>query len=359
MPLPAHLADLDQEDLAQQRRQRTRLVLGEAGLERLARTRVLVAGLGGVGGACVEALARAGVGELVLLDCDRIEPSNLNRQLIASTRTLGQWKAEAWAERVAEIAPDCRVEALVERIEAEHAPALLARIRPDVVADCIDTVRAKAGLIQAATQRGVPVFSSLGAGNRLDPTEVRLGTLDAVRGCGLARALRQQLRRSGGLPSLTVVWSGEVARGSTQSTLTEAAISALTGHRHRAGAGQEADGTLPMADVEADSASTARVTRGKTINGTVAYLPNLFGFMLAGRIIQQLHAAWPQGMCLVERVVARTGRAGVAARSRPGLGRAGPALCPDFGTAIRAARIPLRRRPAVFLRAQRATHPPA
>lgn len=178
-------------------RSRTILLYGDDGAERIAASSVLVAGLGAVGSAAVEALARSGVGSLTLVDFDVVEPSNINRQLCALRSTIGQPKTEIVAARVTDINSSCRVVAVRDRIPADIAEArtfLAALPRPDVIIDAIDDVEAKAALISAALADGIPVVSSMGAARRFDPSKIRTGVLGDVTGCPLAKALRRALR---------------------------------------------------------------------------------------------------------------------------------------------------------------------
>lgn len=189
---------------------RTRRLVGDAALARLAAARVLVVGLGGVGSWCAEALARAGVGSLGLLDCDAYAPSNLNRQLGALRSTLGRRKAEVARERVLDIAPDARVEALDLRYGPDTAEAVdLARW--DAVADAIDLVSAKVLLVSRCVAAGVPVYSAMGGGNKLDPQRLRIVDLAKTDRCPLAKAMRKKLRRLG-IEHLTCVASDEEPR---------------------------------------------------------------------------------------------------------------------------------------------------
>lgn len=203
-------------------RSRTELLYGEDGSARIAGMSILVAGLGAVGSAAVEALARSGVGSLTLVDFDVVAPSNINRQLCALRSTIGQPKCEIVAARVADINPSCNVTAERGRIPPtpEEARQFLASLpRPDVIVDAIDDVGAKAALIATAAAEGIPIVSSMGAARRFDPTKVRIGTIGEVAGCPLAKALRHALRamisaqdtdmRTGVVRGLTCVYSTE------------------------------------------------------------------------------------------------------------------------------------------------------
>lgn len=187
---------------------RTAWLIGPEALEVLAASRVAVFGLGGVGSFCVEGLARAGVGSLVLVDRDVFTPSNLNRQLGALVDTVGRPKAEVMAGRVARINPAARVTSRVE----DYTPRtgiLFFRDQPDYVVDAMDDVPAKVDLIKRCLSLGVPVVTAMGAGNRLDPTRFKVADIAATYGCPLARAVRRKLRETGVSGGVPVVFSDE------------------------------------------------------------------------------------------------------------------------------------------------------
>ncbi len=186
---------------------RTELLFGSEAMRRLARSRVAVFGLGGVGGYAVEALARSGVGALELVDSDRVSPSNLNRQIIATVDTIGRFKADAAAERVARINPECRVTA--------HRVFFLPETKDqfdfsrfDYVVDAIDTVTGKLTLIESAFAAGTPIISAMGAGNKLDPAAFEVADLYETSVCPLARIMRKECRKRG-ITRLKVVYSKE------------------------------------------------------------------------------------------------------------------------------------------------------
>ena len=177
---------------------RTRRLLGEEALTALAGARVAVLGLGGVGSAAAEGVCRGGVGALLLADCDTVDPTNRNRQLIALRSTEGRPKTSVAAARLADIAPEARLTQLQERLIPENLP-LVFDWQPDLVLDAIDTVTTKLALAASCRERGIPLLTCLGTGNRLDPSQLRLGTIEDTAGCGcpLARVLRRELKRRG------------------------------------------------------------------------------------------------------------------------------------------------------------------
>ena len=190
--------------------QRTRMAIGEDALERLAKARVLVAGLGGVGGAAGEALARSGVGTLVLVDKDVIEPTNLNRQIIATLDTLGRPKAQVMAERVARIAPACRPLPREMFITPDNVGEMLAP-PPDYVLDAVDNMTAKLALAQFCYQAGIPIISCMSTGNKLDPARFEVADIWQTSVCPISRVMRRELRKRG-VGSLRVVYSTETPR---------------------------------------------------------------------------------------------------------------------------------------------------
>jgi tRNA threonylcarbamoyladenosine dehydratase len=189
---------------------RSELLLGEAALDRLRASRVTVFGLGGVGSFAVEALARAGVGHLRLIDHDVVGPSNLNRQLFALRSTLGQPKAAVAAARVLDINPDCQVEPLQTFIHTDTLPTLLTP-RPDVMIDAIDSMTCKVALMCAAHEQGIPIISAMGAGGRTDSSQLFVGDLGDTRICPLAARVRKELRKAGITSGIRCVYSLEPA----------------------------------------------------------------------------------------------------------------------------------------------------
>jgi len=236
---------------------RTEILLGQQGLARLAESHVLIAGLGGVGGACAEALCRAGIGTLTLVDFDKVEKTDLNRQLIALHSTLNLPKVEVLTDRLHDINPDAVIIKRNEFINREKAEAIAIEDELDFVADCIDAIAYKTVLIDSCNKSGKPIISSMGAGGRLDPTQVKISRMDKTENCALAREMRKQLRRIRASLKFPVVHS------------TEVQIKAL-----------------PHQEVMATDTSPAG--RPRAVNGAISYMPNIFGLMMAGHIIQTL-----------------------------------------------------------------------
>ncbi|MDY0119462.1 MAG: tRNA threonylcarbamoyladenosine dehydratase [Clostridiaceae bacterium] len=191
------------------RHERTRLLYPERALERLRQSTVLIAGLGGVGSWAVEALSRSGIGTLILLDYDRISASNMNRQLFALESTLGRFKCEVAKERIHDIDPEIRVITLNERLDKGEADRLFDKLGSiDYVVDAIDHLDGKIDLLISATRRHIPVISSMGMGNRRDPSQLSIACLSKTHTDPFARIIRQRLRKES-VEQLKVVFSKE------------------------------------------------------------------------------------------------------------------------------------------------------
>ena len=234
---------------------RTELLLGNEGMARLRNARVLVVGLGGVGAYAAEQLCRAGVGAMTIVDGDRVEPTNKNRQLPALDSTLGQPKAETLASRFRDINPDLRLRMVNDFIREEDAETLLASGPYDYVVDAIDTLGPKTALLAACVRAGVPVVSSMGAGGRMDPSQVRAADISQTHDCAVARAVRCRLRRLGITRGFTAVFSPE--------PVPPAAISPCEGGGK------------------------------KSVVGTISYIPPVFGCHCAAVVIRSLTTPSP------------------------------------------------------------------
>ena len=186
---------------------RSEMLIGEEGLKKLRESKVAVFGIGGVGSYTVEALARSGVGKLVLIDHDEVCVSNINRQVHATSKTVGQSKAKLMKARVLEINPEIEVVALKEMYTAETAKTLLDKSY-DYVVDAIDMVTSKLDLIERTKAMGIPVISAMGAANKLDPTKLVVTDIYKTSMCPLAKVMRSELRKRG-IKKLKVVYSTE------------------------------------------------------------------------------------------------------------------------------------------------------
>lgn len=230
---------------------RTELLFGAEAMGKLVSSRVAVFGIGGVGGYTVEALARSGVGALDLIDDDKVCLSNINRQIIATHKTVGQYKVDVAAGRIADINP----EAIVRTYKTFYMPDTAEQFdftEYDYIVDAIDTVKGKIELVCRANAAGTPIISSMGAGNKLDPTAFEVADIYKTSVCPLARVMRCELRRRG-IKKLKVVYSKEQPITPRDDTLSEAE-------------------------------DTAR----RQIPGSNAFVPSTVGLIIAGEVIKDL-----------------------------------------------------------------------
>ena len=216
-------AKATEENFLDGRHSRTIRLVGEEAVERLWKSKVFVAGLGGVGSYVVEALARAGVGNFVLLDKDKVVESNINRQLVASYHTLGQLKTDVATERILSINPQAQVTCLPLFYGKETA-SQVDFSDCDFIADAIDNVTGKLLLAEAAFEKKISIISSMGTGNKLDPTGFRIADISKTSVCPLARVMRRELRQRGITSGYTVVYSTELPHAEIPSQ-TPASIS--------------------------------------------------------------------------------------------------------------------------------------
>ena len=229
---------------------RTELLLGAEAMEKLKRARVAVFGIGGVGGYAVEALARCGIGALDLIDKDTVSLTNINRQIIATDAAVGRPKAEVARDRVREISP----ETLVRVYDVFYTPetaGLFDFSEYDYVVDAIDTVKGKLELAARAKEAGVPIISSMGAGNKLDPTAFRVADISKTKVCPLARIMRKELKKRG-IYSLKVVYSEEPP--------------------------------MEPAAPEGEEPEAGR----RSIPGSVSFVPSVAGLIIAGEVVKDL-----------------------------------------------------------------------
>ena len=240
---------------------RTEMLLGAEAMDHLSRCRVAVFGVGGVGGHVCEALIRSGIGAFDLTDNDRVSLSNLNRQIIATHKTLGQLKTDVMRRRMLDINPkaDIRVHECFVLPENIH---LFPFEEYDYVVDAVDTIAAKLALIQYARKTNTPIISSMGAGNKLDPGRFRIAEIEETRVCPLARVMRRELKKRG-IEKLKVVYSDEPPL--------------------HPGAAPDAD-DLSASLKNASSEKSAR----KAVPGSIAFVPSVAGLLIAGEVIRDL-----------------------------------------------------------------------
>lgn len=234
--------------------QRTALLLGEAATARVRQAHVLVVGVGGVGAYAAEMLCRAGIGRLTVVDADTVQPSNINRQLPALHSTVGRPKAEVLAERFRDINPDLELTVRTEYLKDEGIPQLLDAAHYDFVVDAIDTIAPKCHLIAETLKRWIPIVCSMGAGAKMDITQVRYADLWDTYHCGLSKAVRKRLQKMGVKRKLPVVFSTEQA--------DPHAVLLVEDERNK-----------------------------KSTTGTVSYMPAVFGCYLAAYVIRKLKEA--------------------------------------------------------------------
>ncbi len=226
--------------------QRTELLLGAGAVAKFAKSHVLVAGMGGVGSFAAEFLVRAGVGKITIVDSDKVEASNRNRQIPALKSNEGRYKTEVMAERLKDINPDLQINPLCEYIKDKKTGEILSSAKFDYVVDAIDSLSPKVFLIAEALGKGYRVVSSMGSGGRVDIREVRVGDIEESYNCPLARQVRKRLHRLGIRGGFKVVYSPESA------------------------------------------VSEPLVVRGRTVRGTISYMPAVFGAYCAYQALDDL-----------------------------------------------------------------------
>lgn len=242
---------------------RTELLLGKVGMEKLAGARVAVFGIGGVGGYVCEALVRSGVGAFDLIDDDKVCLTNINRQIIATRKTVGKYKVDVMQERMQEINPDVKVQVHKCFFLPENA-AEFPFSEYDYVVDAVDTVTAKLELIMKAKEAGVPIISSMGAGNKLDASQFKVADIYQTRVCPLAKVMRRELKKRG-VEKLKVVYSEEMPTRPVE----DMAISCRT------------NCICPLG-------AKHKCTERRDIPGSVAFVPSVVGLIIAGEVVKDL-----------------------------------------------------------------------
>jgi tRNA threonylcarbamoyladenosine dehydratase len=230
---------------------RTQLLLGDEPMQKLMTANVLVVGLGGVGGICAEMIARAGVGKMTIIDADVVEASNRNRQLPALSSTDGMRKAEILGQRLKDINPDLELTVINEFLNRENRDALLGDIKYNYAVDCIDTLSPKVHFIKYCLDAGIPIVSSMGAGSKVDPSQVKIIDISRTYNCKLAYYVRKKLHTLGIYSGLKVVFSPE-------RPLERRIVLTENGPK-------------------------------KSVIGTISYMPAIFGCTLASVVIRDLY----------------------------------------------------------------------
>ncbi|MBR4344638.1 MAG: tRNA threonylcarbamoyladenosine dehydratase [Lachnospiraceae bacterium] len=242
---------------------RTQLLYGEKAMQKFASSRVAVFGIGGVGGYVVEALARSGIGALDLIDHDKVSLSNINRQIIATVKTIGKYKVDVAKERIEEINPEC----IVRTYKTFYLPATQDQFdfkEYDYIVDAIDTVTGKLTIIENAKKAGTPVISSMGAGNKTDPSAFEIADIYETSICPLAKVMRRECRKRG-IESLKVVYSKEMPKRPFE------------------------DMSVSCRQDDICSQDTEQKgSKRRDIPGSTAFVPSVAGLIIAGEIINNL-----------------------------------------------------------------------
>mgnify|MGYP002515980868 CR=1 FL=1 len=242
---------------------RTELLLGKESMERLANARVAVFGVGGVGGYTVEALVRSGVGTIDLIDDDKVCLTNLNRQVIATRKTVGQYKADVMKERILEINPNAVVHVHKCFFLPENSDEFDFS-QYSYVVDAVDTVTAKIALVLKAQEAGVPVISSMGAGNKLNPADFEVADIYKTSVCPLAKVMRRELKKRG-VKHLKVVYSKE-------KPITPIEDMSISCRSH----------------CICPPGAAHKCTERRAIPGSIAFVPSVVGLIIAGEVIKDL-----------------------------------------------------------------------
>lgn len=242
---------------------RTELLLGREGMEKLQAARVAVFGIGGVGGYTVEALARSGVGALDIIDDDKVCLTNLNRQIIATRKTVGQYKVDVAEERILDINP----KAVVRKYKTFYMPETAGQFdfkQYDYVVDAIDTVTGKVALVVQANEAGVPIISSMGAGNKLDPTAFEVADIYKTSMCPLAKVMRYELRRLG-IPALKVVYSKEPPMKPIEDMEISCRVNCIC-----------------------PPGTARKCTERRSVPGSNAFVPSVAGLIIAAEVVKDI-----------------------------------------------------------------------
>lgn len=230
--------------------QRTELLIGKQGLEKLQKSSVLIVGLGGVGGIAAEMICRSGVGELTIIDKDIVSLTNINRQIVALQSTVNQTKTEVLAKRLLDINPSLKLNVISEWLDENNTDEILEKGNFNLVVDAIDTLSPKVFLIKKCVEKGIKIISSMGSGAKTDVSKVKIADISKTNYCPLAKVVRQRLYKLGIKKGVTVVYSDEPAK-------KESVIE--TDEKYK-----------------------------KSTTGTISYMPAIFGLHIASETIKQI-----------------------------------------------------------------------
>lgn len=243
---------------------RTELILGREAIDKLKLSNVAIFGIGGVGSYAVEGLVRAGVGSFVLIDDDRVCLTNINRQIHATRKTIGKYKAEVMRDRVLEINPNAKVEVIKEFYTEKNADMFFDGRQISYIIDAIDTVSSKLDLAVQAKKRNIPIISCMGAGNKLDPTKFEVADIYETSVCPLAKVMRHELRRRG-VDSLKVVYSKEPPIKPIETEQTSCKFKCIC-----------PEGTK------------RKCTDRRQVPGSVSFVPSVAGLIIAGEVVKDI-----------------------------------------------------------------------
>lgn len=242
---------------------RTELLIGKEGLEKLKNAKVAIFGIGGVGSFVAEGLVRAGIGNFILVDDDKVCLTNLNRQIIATRKTIGKYKVDVMKERILEINPDAKVETVQEFYMPNSENQI---ITPDLsyVADCIDTVTAKIELVKNCKELGIPIISAMGTGNKLDPSKLTITDIYKTNTCPLAKVMRKELRKRK-IESLKVIYSTEEPIKPDNESESSCKTNCIC-----------------------PPGTKRKCSARNQVPGSISFVPSVAGLMIAGEIVRDI-----------------------------------------------------------------------
>ena len=242
---------------------RTELLIGKEGLEKLKNAKVAIFGIGGVGSFVAEGLVRAGIGNFILVDDDKVCLTNLNRQIIATRKTIGKYKVDVMKERILEINPDAKVET-VQEFYMPNSENQIITTDLSYVADCIDTVTAKIELVKNCKELGIPIISAMGTGNKLDPSKLTITDIYKTNTCPLAKVMRKELRKRK-IESLKVIYSTEEPIKPDNESESSCKTNCIC-----------------------PPGTKRKCSARNQVPGSISFVPSVAGLMIAGEIVRDI-----------------------------------------------------------------------